>query len=574
MAFHNQLRIASFTLLAFYTVYGGEREFFIRQSSSDAQLEQDALICKNELAACGHCNSSWVYSIKGHCNCGNIPYSVLRCDIENNVAVLPCDCVTYNEIDETLEVGSCTCGCSKKEVGITVPLPRNLEELTDNQCGGFNRTGTLCGRCKNGLSPLAYSFDMNCVECSNSKSNWWKYLLVAYLPLTLFYFLILCLNVNIISSVLFGFVCCCQIIAIPAVIRQVIVSTKLQPSVQMAIRVLSSFYGVWNLDFFRSLNLKICLGTDTLQTLSLDIAVGVYPILLIVLTYFLIHLYDRSFKPLVVIWKPFHKFRSNLEMRASVIDAFSTFFLLSNVKFLSVAFDLLVPVQVYELDSTGNLTTSLRLFYNATIPYFGEQHYPYAVLAIVVFTLFVLLPTLLLILYPFHCFQRVLNIFPFRWYILRTFVEAYYGCYKDGTEPNTKDCRWFVSVIFALRIFFCAIGMYIFNDMYFMYTTMVFALFLILQIQFQPFRDNKSYLSTALFLFISLLALFHTGVVGLYNSGEISEFVNGLVALSVFITLPLFLLMFILHQVCCQRSSGVELIRRMHAWSHGYYPLE
>ena len=587
MASANQLPIASFILLVFYSAYGEEE--ISRLASSSVQFKQDAganttLICAEEESVAGcHCNSSWVYSINGHCNCGTIPYGLLRCDPESNVGVVTCNCATYNETDETLEVGGCIYSCGGNNVDnkgfdITIPLPRNLVELTDNQCGSFNRTGTLCGRCEDGLSLLAYSFDMNCVECPNSKSNWWKYLLVAYLPLTLFYLLILCLNVNITSSVFFGFVICCQTIALPAVIRQVIMSGQSNPVFQMTVRVLASFYGVWNLDFFRSFNLGICLGTDTLQTLSLDIAVGVYPILLIVLTYFLIHLHDRNFKLLVFIWKPFRKLRSNLEIRTSVIDAFGTSFLLSNIKFLSVSFDLLLPVQVYQLDSTGNLTTSLRLYYDATIPYFGEQHLPYAVLAIAVLTLFVLLPTLLLILYPFRWFQRVLNTFPFRWYILRTFVESYYGCYKDGTEPNTRDCRWFVSVIFIIRIFAYTIGMYILNNLYFSIMAMLLVLFLILQAQLQPFKENKSYLAIAHFLFIAFLALLHTGATGveegIEHASTATAGICSIVSILIVTILPMFLLFFILCRVCYCRSSGVGLIRRLHAWRHGYNPLK
>ena len=58
----------------------------------------------------------------------------------------------------------------------------------------------------------------------------------------------------------------------------------------------------------RSFDLGICLGTDTIQTLALDIAVGVYPLLLMLLTYILIHLHDCNCKPIVVIWRQFLAF--------------------------------------------------------------------------------------------------------------------------------------------------------------------------------------------------------------------------------------------------------------------------
>ena len=90
----------------------------------------------------------------------------------------------------------------------------------------------------------------------------------------------------------------------------------------------------------------------------------------------------------------------------------ATFFLLSNVKFLSASFDLLVPVKVYQLSSFNGLNYTWRLYYDATIPYFGETHLPYAILAIVTLLVFVLTPVVLLLLYPFQWFQKLLNHIP------------------------------------------------------------------------------------------------------------------------------------------------------------------
>ena len=215
-------------------------------------------------------------------------------------------------------------------------------------------------------------------------------------------------------------------------------------------------FTVWNLDIIRSIKLNICLGTNTLQTLALDLAVGAYPLLLILLSYLLIHLYDSDFKLVVILWKPFKSifglFKRNWEIKTSLIDAFATFFLLSNMKFVGASFDLLFPVSVYQLNSTGHVTHSWRLYFNATVPYFGEKHLPYAILAIAVLSLFALLPTLLLMIYPFRWFQKLLNLFPFRWYILHTFMDTFQGCYKNETEPGTRDCRWFASIYFLLHL--------------------------------------------------------------------------------------------------------------------------
>ena len=104
---------------------------------------------------------------------------------------------------------------------------------------------------------------------------------------------------------------------------------KHQKMAHTATRWMVMLYGVWNLDFFRSFNLGICLGIDTIQALALELAVGVYPLLLLLATYVLIHLYDRNFKPIVIIWKPVEGVlqytKKKIKTRTTLVDAFALF---------------------------------------------------------------------------------------------------------------------------------------------------------------------------------------------------------------------------------------------------------
>ena len=116
---------------------------------------------------------------------------------------------------------------------------------------------------------------------------------------------------------------------------------------------------------------------------------------------------------------------------------------------------------MYQLNSSGHLSYTWRVFNDATMPYFGHQHLPYAILAIVVLVLFGLFPTVLLAVYPFRWFQKLLNLFPIRWYMLHT---SFQGAYTDGTEPGTHDCRWFASLGFIARYLMMLIGVSTFNS--------------------------------------------------------------------------------------------------------------
>ena len=211
-------------------------------------------------------------------------------------------------------------------------------------------------------------------------------------------------------------------------------------------------YGILNLDFFRPFYSDLCLGIGILPTLALDYAIAVYPLLLMVISYLLISLYEKNYKITTAFWNPFRKlfsiFRRNWDIKTSVINAYATLFFLSSIKFLSVSFDLLIPIQVYQL-YPGHYNHTLGLYYAGDMEYFGSEHFPYAILAIVVLCMSIILPVTILALYPFHFFHKFI---PGRWSILHTFVDSFQGCYKDGTEPGTRDYRWFASVFLIVRL--------------------------------------------------------------------------------------------------------------------------
>ena len=383
----------------------------------------------------------------------------------------------------------------------------------------------LCGKCKDGYYPLVNSLDVNCVQCPNGWSNLWKFVMVVFLPLTVFYFIILLFRVNVTSSQLHGFVYCCQGIALPSLVRAALLFASINQKI--AIRVIGALYGIWNLDFLRSLDFSICLPVDILTALALDVAVGVYPLLLILITYVLIKLYDRNFTPLVTVWRPFATFvslfRRNWDIKTSLVDAFITFLYLCSVKFMSVSFDLLAPVQVKQLDSAGNVTESWHLYYDPTIPYFSKKHIPYAVLAVSVLTLFVTLPTLVLLLYPFACFQKFLNILPIRQHVLHTFMDSFLGCYKDGTQPDTRDCRWFASLLFSSRLLIVLIGIFILNWTFYIFSAMLIVSCVTLMNIVQPFKKDSTHLYTNT-LFLLFLALLYVVLFGLNFSQNIQPF--------------------------------------------------
>lgn len=211
-------------------------------------------------SSCSDANEStcclpWSFCVEnGQCECFflndiSIPF---ECDGHGEFIVLSSLCFTYNDVLNVTSVGASI------YVGTYQSVSGNYDELRNNKsalntlfCDEINRAGTLCSQCKQDYFPLAYSFDLACVPCPGGHRNWWKYVLAAFLPLTIFYLLVLFFHVSVASSFLHGFVVYCQTIASPLVLRGLLVGYLENPMV----RLLMAFYGVWNLDFFRSFDL-------------------------------------------------------------------------------------------------------------------------------------------------------------------------------------------------------------------------------------------------------------------------------------------------------------------------------
>ena len=171
--------------------------------------------------------------------------------------------------------------------------------------------------------------------------------------------------------------------------------------------------------------------------LALQYVSAFYPLLLIALTYACVELHGHNFRPIVWLWKPFHRCCVNVRRRwdtkASLIDVFATFLLLAYSKLLFVSCYLLEGSTIYSTSAEGENVpgTSYVLLVDATVGFFSDKHFPFAIIAILILV-FVLLPPLLLIFYPCNLFSRCFNCYhKRRWHAIHTFFEAFQGCYKE-----------------------------------------------------------------------------------------------------------------------------------------------
>ena len=374
--------------------------------------------------------------------------------------LLPFYCMTTTEdLTEHRDVmGGCLFSANTPQEMSFFPLPCNISELNQFMCADLNREGQLCGRCWDGYAPPVYSYSLHCVNCTDyGYHNWLTYLAIAFGPLTVFCIVIIVLHISATSPYLHGYILFCQLFSLPTIYRLLELNKgyKILKHSRWSVNTYTSLVGIWNLDFFRLIYEPFCLHPDmsVIQSLTLDYLIALYPLLLVAITYSLVFLYGRNCKVVVLLWKPLRRvlrplFR-DLDIRATLIESFSTLYLLSVVKIQSVSLDLLVPTPLYYAD--GSQDSSYFLYLAPDVVYFGRTHLPYALVALVLSVALVVIPTLLLFLYPCQCFQRFLNKINCNSQVLRTYMDVFQGHYKDGTD-NSRDFRYFSGVFIAVRV--------------------------------------------------------------------------------------------------------------------------
>ena len=391
-----------------------------------------------------NCKGLWFVPGKNNsCECGDELHGAVYCNnYTKSVSILDCYCMTNESTSHEMVVGHCILNC--------VNMSQNTDYLdlfyhtAPSQCDYLHRRGTLCGSCdhEHHFYYPAYSYDLECLKCIKPHSQW-LYVVEAFFPLTLFILLILVFRISAVSPMLHAYVCLSQIFGAPIQVRIVLLSTKYTFHIFSAFtRILASLYGIWNLDFFRALLPGVCLHLTTMQVLSLDYLIAVYPMVLMVIAYIITELHTYGCRPLLFLWKPFHfvlaRFRRTWDIQTSLIDTFATFFVLSSTKIFSVSFDLLTPTALY---SVAGDEVGIYLYADPNIQYMKHSsgHLYYGLLAVIVLFVFTIFP-LSLLMFSTCGFLKHLC----RFKVVKDFLYTFQKYYKDGSG-GTRDCRWYAA---------------------------------------------------------------------------------------------------------------------------------
>ena len=415
-----------------------------------------------EITSCG--NRPWLIDSEDTCECADSLDGIIYCDTSRNVFIKSQFCMSLYRGYEV--VGRCPYTYVKyndpdtASIGLFYKAPNHTQDLERALCGRLNRRGLLCGKCNEGYGHAIYPVFTRCVECPPElhAQNWVLYFVLSYVPLTIFLILVVCLKINAASAPLNTFVFISQVATQPPLSRGFIhtinSSTFLPDSAKVFMRFLFSLYGIWNLDFFVVIIPSFCLPKLTVfSAISLTYAVAFYPLLLLILLYISIELHSRDFKLFLWLGKPFHvcyvRCKRHWDIRASIVDAFATFFLLSYVKLLFISFDLLSPSRL--MNKNGSFV-ELVSYFDASFPVTAEPRTVLTIMGIILLLiLFTVLPIVMLLLYPCRFCKSILTRIKLNFRSLHFLMYSFNVCYKDGTD-GTPDRRSFAALFLAVRL--------------------------------------------------------------------------------------------------------------------------
>ena len=372
-------------------------------------------------------------------------------------------CMTYNSSTGATKYGSCPYIGHYNTVSVDdvfyIQMPSNVSLLNEFMCGPLNREGRLCGKCKDGYGIALYSYTLECSKCWEHGYGWALYYFLELFPITVIYFLVVIFHIKATYSPLSALVFVSQIIVYTIRLNipfHMYIENEVTGFLHVALKVLLVLCGMWSLDFFRFVIPPFCVSSNikTVHALALEYLVAFYPICLILITYICIKLHDNNFRPVVWLWKPFHRhfvhFRRRWDSKASIVNAFTTFLLLSFSKILFVSFTLLYTLHVHFDFPQKHKVCVLQ--YDPTVECYTQEFTTFVAIACSVLVLFIICPTLLLILYPTRLFRKCVSCCGFRrWHALQMFVESFQGQYKDGTN-GTRDLRVVSASFLVIRI--------------------------------------------------------------------------------------------------------------------------
>ncbi|XP_064403730.1 uncharacterized protein LOC135349163 [Halichondria panicea] len=431
-------------------------------------------------------------------------------------------CISIDKND-TVSVGECAYNYQNVSADFAVELPSNLSicELNAVFCDPLNREGILCHRCKEGFGVAPLSLEYTCVECPDNTAGWLVlFLVLQFGPVTIFYLINLVWQVSFARAPFKCFVFFSQIVFWFMTSRDSrVLTNNLNVFARVCFYALEFLNGIWSLNFV-SVFPPFCISTSftNIHFVYLQYLVAVYPLFLIALTLVLYKLHERNFKPVVILWKPFHRCfistRTMWDYKSSIVNVFVNFCLFSLSNIISIVFTSFVFSEKYNLCVADQV--ELSVWVDPSTPYPD----PVLLSLSLVFSIATITVIMLVGCYPLKCmklcFKRCCRSQLFLYF--QAFFDDFTSSYKDGTTEGSCCNLQHLVVMYPVLIILSRVlilGSSIITSLLFpvMYSLLLFllAMFVALVRPYKKSSDNviESLLNFLLALVLVIISLHH-----------------------------------------------------------------
>ena len=265
-------------------------------------------------------------------------------------------------------------------------------------------------------------------------------------------------HLNITSGPLLGYFIFCQVYSVSDVHgTQIIfdfISNNASEYAKVLFKISQTLSELWSLLFFKSLIPPFCISEklSSVHIQLLTVVPAIYVVVLVITILVLMDLHARNYKVIHFLWKPFSLFFKQIKIEvvgSNIIYAFATFTFLSSTTLVLNITSLTHVISLFIRSIHPNVTTTKTevSYIDPSVVVFSHEHITYLMIAMVPCIFLVVIPALLLCVYPTRIYRRLSQLISTRKQLaITTFVEALHNCFKDGLN-GTRDYRALAGLI-------------------------------------------------------------------------------------------------------------------------------
>ena len=327
-------------------------------------------------------------------------------------------------------------------------VPKTCEDASEQFPCESHRRGRLCGECEEGYTAHFHSDTFVCKRCEYGALGLLMYVAAELVPLVLLFAAIVIMKIKMTSGPMQSLILFAQMTTLQC-------SPSSNDVQHIFIRTHYTILGVLSLDFLKIDALSFCLweGATVLDNLLFRYLTTLFTFLLI-FAYIMMVRHNSAIERLACCStgkKVVGKFKL---FKNAIVHGISTFLILTYTQFTVTSFQILSRLRLYG-EGPETVLSVVRL--QGNVDYFGADHLPSALPAVLVLLLLSLPPPLLLISYPL-LWKIKARIRPTEsdttpWAIrkLLPLIDSFQGVFRD-------DRRMFAGLLFLWRVILIAIA--------------------------------------------------------------------------------------------------------------------